>query len=896
MVSALDEALVPPWDGRGCPKISKDEYIAHLNTVRKKDPLRQACIDANWLVPKTATLDRLRAALVNHWFPQDDSESEDMSLPYPEASAKEARTIAGELDDEVNLLEEFGVEGDNGEEVLGFDDDELDEDFEEDMVYLTLDDYSSDHSQGFGEGQRGNESHNDFKKRIRVEETKRAEQNRRAGGIKAQNAMVKAWKEFCTKALANGQIKDDIIDEHHLLLYIRFCSECPKRTKQAVDIPGTIQSTLQSHSKKLYFGALRIRKEDARHPILSPHRPATSVHVWDSLRGRMNEASQRSGDGLIPAEDAPDIHASGNRGDDFRALRLAELLPYTFLHPNQETAIQPVLGLQGEDKAGARKVLKTKINPVYPVFIAHRDPMMEPLGAFLFYHHYIHDVANLTESMGVDWSVNKTWRGVRILHSRKGFTTPYHEQSLYNLYVKAFKSAGFVSRLKAHLPRHILGMGWVRGETYCDTYAPALPKEGILGAHGYKSHEVYDPVWRHVHVPEQFLQLVCPLAEGIYEDIVGKANLSGAANYWSMIMTVRPSLFQCAAAIYQVCPESALFRLPALDNCDVKNWMKQSFPSDFTLLKAKEGSPVDLQRLQNQVLQQSLEEMRSLLSTQAAELIKLRLTLERRTAVFSPTKAYFNQAYHDRLSGSSKGSSGGALISSDDSGICLAGNEGGMIAFANPSPRASAQRREKTSVDLVLPPTNASSEPSGAQLLWPPILGQKSVTSEQVFDLIKRPELLWECWSPSKTFNGYTIREQWACYTVGEAVFDSEGVQTGVKPPIQLIERYFRDAWRKGISSGARKSWKRLREVPEWICSESERREISPTEIINELEALANNDPSQRASWHLRSTSRHCSNSSIAEVPMQSNSSSTEAEQPGNDESKKEKRKSPVDV
>ena len=36
-------------------------------------------------------------------------------------------------------------------------------------------------------------------------------------------------------------------------------------------------------------------------------------------------------------------------------------------------------------------------------------------------------------------------------------TTPYNEQSLYNLYVKAFASAGFVSGIKAHLPRHILG-------------------------------------------------------------------------------------------------------------------------------------------------------------------------------------------------------------------------------------------------------------------------------------------------------------------------------------------------------------------------------------------------------------------------------------------------------
>lgn len=47
-------------------------------------------------------------------------------------------------------------------------------------------------------------------------------------------------------------------------------------------------------------------------------------------------------------------HASGNRGDDFRALKLAELQPWTMLHPNGETGIYTVLGLQGEEKAGKR--------------------------------------------------------------------------------------------------------------------------------------------------------------------------------------------------------------------------------------------------------------------------------------------------------------------------------------------------------------------------------------------------------------------------------------------------------------------------------------------------------------------------------------------------------------
>jgi hypothetical protein len=45
-------------------------------------------------------------------------------------------------------------------------------------------------------------------------------------------------------------------------------------------------------------------------------------------------------------------NATGNRCDDFRALKLAELQPYTMLHPNKETAMFSMLGLQGEEKAG----------------------------------------------------------------------------------------------------------------------------------------------------------------------------------------------------------------------------------------------------------------------------------------------------------------------------------------------------------------------------------------------------------------------------------------------------------------------------------------------------------------------------------------------------------------
>ncbi|PPQ96189.1 LOW QUALITY PROTEIN: hypothetical protein CVT26_004824 [Gymnopilus dilepis] len=591
-----DTFLIPLRDSKGIPIISR------------KEAFRQACIEFGQSVPKTAKLERLRTAPADYWFPPDKEDEPDLSISpakEPRPRPKQARTTDGILDDEIDLIEEFGVEGAAANEILGYDDDEdLDEERED---FPALDDSEDEgDAPGLENAPRNGEKFEEFRMRIRVEENKRAERNRRKGGIKTQQAVVKDWKLFLSVAFAKGWIKDDIIDEHHLLLYIRHTVERPKRDKRGYDIVGTFLGA--SQIKKLHIGALRIHKEQvARDPTLRTRRPAASVHVWDALRGRMDEAINRPRDGLVPEEDAPDItaniflaaitdkqmahvgkafllhrelmnwilveitdyhpqyvrsvifghlcwtaqHASGNRGDDFRALRLAELQPCTWLRPDKQTAIPATLGCQGEEKAGSRG-LRTRVNPVYSTFIAHRDPKRCPIGAFAFYHHFLHDVMDLPKSMNVDWSLNKSRRQVKVLHSRKSFLIPYHEQSLCNLYVKAFAKANFVSRLKAHLPRHVLGyqpeqmgvdaeqtsrMGWVHGETYRDTYAHALRKEAVLGAHGYKEHEIHDPVWRHVHVPEKIFLLVCPMAESIYVHIVQRENLAGAANYWSMIIT-----------------------------------------------------------------------------------------------------------------------------------------------------------------------------------------------------------------------------------------------------------------------------------------------------------------------------------------------------------------------
>ena len=93
------------------------------------------------------------------------------------------------------------------------------------------------------------------------------------------------------------------------------------------------------------------------------------------------------------------------------------------------------------------------------------------MGAIALLLHYLHDVMNLTKLMGINWERNSSWRAVRFTKSKKSATerlqirilwgktpdVPYSEQCMYNLYARAFSKANFASKVKAHLPRHILG-------------------------------------------------------------------------------------------------------------------------------------------------------------------------------------------------------------------------------------------------------------------------------------------------------------------------------------------------------------------------------------------------------------------------------------------------------
>ncbi|KAJ7756085.1 hypothetical protein DFH07DRAFT_1027777 [Mycena maculata] len=711
---------------------------------------------------------------------------------------------------------------------------------------------------------------------VRVAAVKRVENNRRAGGQKTQRAMRRAWREFVDKAITASKIPDEIVDEISLLLFIEFSAERPKRTRKGEDIPGTQVGA--SQLKKLFFGALRIRKEqDALDPSLAHIRPATSVIVYDSIKCRMDEALERERSGLVgPDEDAPDIrantflsevteeqlksiglgflshrqlrlclwghlawtaqHASGNRGDDFRALKLAELQPHTMLHPDKRTSIYSV------------------INPVYSVFISNLKPEMCPLGAFAFYFHYIYDEKNIIETMKIDWTLNKSWRAIRLLHGPKSPTTPFNEQNLYNLYCKSYNSAGFKSRLKAHLPRHLLG--YKQEALGVDPLETSKLGWAILGAAGYQVDEPYDPIWRHVRVPEAFLQLICPMAEEIYASVAGKENLSGAANHWLMVMELWEYLFQCGAAIWQIHPDSALFRLPAFQVQDVRNWMSNGYPPALSVLQAAVGSPVDLQRIQHAATVASLQEMRDMPGRQNILIRQLNDTVNRRTAVFTPARGFSASAYHQNALL--------ATATNDDYSHPLDNHRQDKLqVFAaslrphlspstsrNPpsGPHTPETPRLVAQVELVLPPLAAFYENGRVTGIIHPILGMRSARwLEHVFPEIKQPQLCWDVWGPSKTLDQFTdLQEIWNLYAVGEQMSTEDGSQTRTKPPLKLMEQYFHHRWRTSSNKTERdkcgKAWSRFREIPDWIDLETTTRFVSLDTVMAELEAMRARD------------------------------------------------------
>jgi hypothetical protein len=243
-------------------------------------------------------------------------------------------------------------------------------------------------------------------------------------------------------------------------------------------------------------------------------------------------------------------------------------------------------------------------------------------------------------------------------------------------------------------------------------------------------------------------------------------------------------------------------------------------------------------------MRKSLEQLRQesvtqkdLLRSNTAQIEKLTQIVQRRTSHWTPAKAISYETMRpsssmvagisrqlEFQSGSTQplsavGNLGAPAIigpetqAAENTGVYLA-SDNSLRGFIVPSPHLPTSPRPRTEVDLVLPPVIAFCAPGmpysiskqnfidaslyvGDDLLLEHlVLGQGSISWNDVFARIKQPRPLWDMWKPSKPLDQMSIQDVWDCYNVGEGV-EVNGMKTGVKPPLRLVEQKFGSEWRK---------------------------------------------------------------------------------------------------
>jgi hypothetical protein len=178
--------------------------------------------------------------------------------------------------------------------------------------------------------------------------------------------------------------------------------------------------------------------------------------------------------------------------------------------------------------------------------------------------------------------------------------------------------------------------------------------------------------------------------------------------------------------------------------------MKDSFPVQLELENALAGDPISLERIQNEVIRQSLEQVRlqSTLQRDSITTLELQVTelaaiLKRRTSQWTPAKAcsahpnstisssamqvVARQLVFDSITHGEPPTSPSSAVAlptlaepfydsqhaeraAEDTGMYFAEDES-LRGFIVPSPKSNRSPRPRTAVDLVLPPLIAFRAP-----------------------------------------------------------------------------------------------------------------------------------------------------------------------------------------
>ncbi|KAF8185908.1 hypothetical protein K438DRAFT_1936939 [Mycena galopus ATCC 62051] len=257
--------------------------------------------------------------------------------------------------------------------------------------------------------------------------------------------------------------------------------------------------------------------------------------------------------------------------------------------------------------------------------------------------------------------------------------------------------------------------------------------------------------------------------------------------------------------------------------------MATGYPAELSALRAAAGNPIEIERIQNAALARALHGLWQLLLSMSYEITKLRNTVNRQTAVFTPARGFSADVYHRNINDLRTASE---FLDHDasypDSAVPSSGNTGTSSPISTPhrgssnsAPRTPATAQTPslvTQVKLVLPPMAAFYDKGMQSARW----------IEDIFPAIRQPDL---------------IQEIWDIYANGEHIsMADDGTETYLKPSLKLVEHAFEHRWRtfsnKQIRERLKKAWELFREIPEWVDRESTTRCVNPEVVVTELEGM----------------------------------------------------------
>ncbi|KAJ7222299.1 hypothetical protein GGX14DRAFT_388115 [Mycena pura] len=315
----------------------------------------------------------------------------------------------------------------------------------------------------------------------------------------------------------------------------------------------------------------------------------------------------------------------------------------------------------------------------------------------------------------------------------------------------------------------------------------------------------YDPVWRRVRIPEEFLGQVCPMAEEIIPIVKYCVARHAVGKPDKMVVWLRPYLFLGAAAIYQREPKSAISRLPAFSDPKVVAWMKDVYPHEL--------AHVNLPAITNCAMRQAfpaantcIQQQNAVIMNLVSEMRDMRTTLERRTSLLSPNNGYMATITARRALEYSRPS----LLTLKTAPVQRTKPPSPLAVYTTSEANDDSTRPTRVHVEVV--GEGGEFRPSPLDLVWPddalrkpgelsgqrPLLlsrpGVSTVTyTADTFPHITEYDTLYDDWDPSKTLDKYKVRGMYGSFM--RTVTNIHGSQLGSEadtsfPDINVLFAY----------------------------------------------------------------------------------------------------------